>query len=420
ILVVGGTFTVALIAYRPSELKNLFYIALKIIKANHQSSIHVVNQLTTIAKQKPAAGTYTARFRDVHPFISDGLRLLDNQFSYDEIESILTSMMQERKAEFQREIEIVNTLAKYPPAFGMVGTVLGLVSMLGSIQANSPASTIGPSMAIALATTFYGLVLSNYILTPLADSLSNRLRSEMAERRIIVKGILLLEQGQDAVFIEESLNAHLLPHQRALEIIREKLITNQNIHDSNKNTAPETSKSKDLTTKESTSHGEKQFLDPRIPEGLSLMWQKFKSNPLVKIESSGDFVTLQIAQVEFFNRGSINLTEQGKDQIKRVFEVIEQNKKDILVEIIGHSDNIPVKKRVTLNGMSYSTNLELSTLRAMNVMSYMNGLGMPLENILIAGHSNSKPIEELQDSHSSNTNQKGFERRVSFTIRLKK
>ncbi|MCX6117209.1 MAG: MotA/TolQ/ExbB proton channel family protein [Proteobacteria bacterium] len=215
VLVVGGTLAVALIAYRPAELINLLKVASMVIgKRNRQSSKSVVAELVQISQSQAKAGSYLIKFPGGHPFVKDGLRLLDNQFEYEEIEAIMTSMMQERKAEFQREIEIVNTLAKYPPAFGMVGTVLGLVSMLGSIQANSTASTIGPSMAIALATTFYGLVLANYILTPLADSLSNRLRSETAERRIIIKGILLLEQQQDPVFIEEALNAHLLPHQR--------------------------------------------------------------------------------------------------------------------------------------------------------------------------------------------------------------
>jgi chemotaxis protein MotA len=219
VLVVGGTFTVALFAYKVSELKNIVYVALKIFMKDSLSHQAVIRQLIAISKSNTPKGQYFAKFsRSAHPFISDGLRLIDNDFSKDDIEEIMTSMILERKMEFTREIEIVNTLAKYPPAFGMVGTVLGLVAMLDSITTSSNAATIGPSMAIALATTFYGLVMANYILSPFADNLSNRLKTDMAMRRIVMKGILLIKVGQDPIFVEESLNAHVLPHLRVRQI----------------------------------------------------------------------------------------------------------------------------------------------------------------------------------------------------------
>jgi chemotaxis protein MotA len=214
VLVIGGTFTVGLLAYKPSELKNLFFVALKILKRDEYSSELAVKQLVEISKNAKNTPRLAEKYATAHPFITDGLRLIDNEFSGDDIEEIMATMLMERKHEFSREIEIVNTLAKYPPAFGMVGTVLGLVAMLGSITVDSNVSTIGPSMAISLATTFYGLLLSNYFLSPVADCLANRLRSEMTQRRIIIKGILLISDKQDAVFIEEALNAHMLPSHR--------------------------------------------------------------------------------------------------------------------------------------------------------------------------------------------------------------
>jgi chemotaxis protein MotA len=213
-LVLGGTVAVALLAYRPNELRNIVQVALHMFRSDRNSNELVIRQLVTIAKSPGSFGQLAKKYAGAHPFIMDGLRLIDNQFAQDEIDEIMSTMVSERKHEFQREIEIINTLAKYPPAFGMVGTVLGLVSMLGSISTESSVATIGPSMAIALATTFYGLVVSNYILSPLADCLANRLRSEMTLRRIVIKGILLIQEKQDAVFIEESLNAFVLPKQR--------------------------------------------------------------------------------------------------------------------------------------------------------------------------------------------------------------
>ena len=154
----------------------------------------------------------------------------------------------------------------------------------------------------------------------------------------------------------------------------------------------------------------------KLPEGLMVLFERIKSNPLAQVGVSGDQISLQIADIEFFKRGSIGLTIEGKRQIESVISIIHSFKNDILVEIIGHSDSIPVKRKVQVNGMTYSSNLELSTLRAMNVLSYMNKLGMPLDSMVIAGHSNSRPIGELTSSDSLGN---GYQRRVSFTIKLK-
>jgi chemotaxis protein MotB len=153
-----------------------------------------------------------------------------------------------------------------------------------------------------------------------------------------------------------------------------------------------------------------------LPESLLILSKRIKDNPLAEVGVFGDQISLQIADIEFFKRGSIALTTDGKRQIDSVMSIIDSFKNDILVEIIGHSDNIPVKRKVQVNGMTYSSNLELSTLRAMNVLSYMNKLGMPLDSMVIAGHSNSRPIGEMLKDKTLDL---GFQRRVSFTIKLK-
>jgi chemotaxis protein MotA len=101
------------------------------------------------------------------------------------------------------------------PAFGMIGTLIGLVQMLASMD--DPAS-IGPSMAVALLTTLYGAVIANFICMPLADKLSLRSEQEQLNKSIIVEGAIGINRGVSPMVLEESLKIFLSPKERDKEV----------------------------------------------------------------------------------------------------------------------------------------------------------------------------------------------------------
>jgi len=107
--------------------------------------------------------------------------------------------------------EIFMTMGNFAPAMGMMGTLIGLVKML--MQMDDPAS-IGPAMAVALLTTFYGVILANLIFLPAAGKLKTRSAAEMTVKQLIINGILSVQSGDNPRILEEKLHSFISPGER--------------------------------------------------------------------------------------------------------------------------------------------------------------------------------------------------------------
>ena len=108
-------------------------------------------------------------------------------------------------------INVFDAMGAYGPAMGMLGTLIGLVLMLGSLE---DPSAIGPKMAIALLTTFYGAILANLVGIPIANKLKLRSAEEVAQKELIAAGLLSILAGENPRFMVERLNATLPPSGR--------------------------------------------------------------------------------------------------------------------------------------------------------------------------------------------------------------
>lgn len=216
-IVIGGTLSAAAIAYSIKDIFRLFSIFIRVFRRSPDDTADIIDQIVNISISR-SRGQYTSykSYKDntVHPFILDGLKLIDNEFNHKQVGEIMTSAAVERRNVFMQDIEILSTLAKYPPAFGMIGTVLGLVALLNGLGGAEGASKIGPNMSVALLTTLYGLLIANYVFIPMTDNLLNRLKTEMQVRKVIIRGILLIEQADDPFVVQETLQAYLIPSKR--------------------------------------------------------------------------------------------------------------------------------------------------------------------------------------------------------------
>ena len=111
--------------------------------------------------------------------------------------------------------EIFTTMATYAPAVGLMGTIIGLVQML--MQMDDP-SRIGPPMAVALLTTFYGTVLANLLLMPVAAKLKARSKQEILIKELVLEGLMSIQAGESHRIIEQKLKAFLPRRKREFEI----------------------------------------------------------------------------------------------------------------------------------------------------------------------------------------------------------
>ena len=130
----------------------------------------------------------------------------------DTVRDYLTNRIESMHQRAMRPVAILKNMASTAPAFGMIGTLVGLVQMLGEL--NDP-SGIGPAMAIAMLTTLYGAMLANMFFLPIADKLSMRAEQEAGNKELILESVIGIREGISPRILEQSLAARVEPEDGA-------------------------------------------------------------------------------------------------------------------------------------------------------------------------------------------------------------
>lgn len=144
-------------------------------------------------------------------FLQKGVMLIVDGTDPDLVRGIMETEMVSIDDRHRGNISFWEDIGAMGPAWGMIGTLVGLVMMLYHME---DASTIGPAMAVALITTFYGSVLANMVCTPFASKMKSVNNSEMKCKEIIIEGLLSIQAGENPRVIEEKLKSFLSPADR--------------------------------------------------------------------------------------------------------------------------------------------------------------------------------------------------------------
>jgi chemotaxis protein MotA len=130
----------------------------------------------------------------------------------------IAQVMQKKMAMVQQEnkigINIFSSLGAYAPAFGMVGTLIGLIQMLANLD---DPSTIGPKMAVAMITTFYGAIMANLMFLPMADKLKLRNDQEITNMNLLFEGVISIREGEHPRLMEEKLKVYLMNKKKSAD-----------------------------------------------------------------------------------------------------------------------------------------------------------------------------------------------------------
>ena len=145
------------------------------------------------------------------PFIVRGVKMAVDGTDPELIQTILDTELDALSDRHAQGKAVLEALAKYAPAFGMIGTLLGLIFMLRSMD---DPSAIGPGMAVALITTLYGAMIANLFASPIADKLSAKDAEELLVKTIIVTGVMSIQSGDNPRVVESKLLTFLPPAQR--------------------------------------------------------------------------------------------------------------------------------------------------------------------------------------------------------------
>ncbi|MFH1984496.1 MAG: MotA/TolQ/ExbB proton channel family protein [Pseudomonadota bacterium] len=212
LIVVGGTFATAFIKHSMSDVINTIKVVIKAFTVKMLPSEQIIREMvsfTRIAKKEGLIALEKEAPSD--PFSAKALSYLSDGYDEGLIEDMLKKDIQLTVARHTIGQKIFKGMGSSAPAFGMIGTLIGLVQMLSSMS--DPAS-IGPSMAVALLTTLYGALIANLVCIPIAEKLELRSEEEQNNKRIIVEAAIGISRGVAPLVLEESLKIFLPPKER--------------------------------------------------------------------------------------------------------------------------------------------------------------------------------------------------------------
>lgn len=215
LIVVGGTFAVVLICFSLDEVMNTAKVLAKTLvwtmPAPHDAALQVV-QLADLARRYGALHLQGPLQNAASTsFLYKGLSMAVDGVAADEVEAVLGHDLQATIQRHQRSADVLRRAAEFAPAMGLIGTLIGLVQMLGHLE--DPAS-IGPAMAVALLTTFYGAVLANMVFSPLAAKLERNSIQEALVNQVYLMGAVSVSRQENPRRLESLLNSILPPAQR--------------------------------------------------------------------------------------------------------------------------------------------------------------------------------------------------------------
>lgn len=213
-MVVGGTAAAVFMSYSLTDVLRVLSIVSKLFFRDDKSFKTIATELMKFAEQCANTGIPTDVKNPVHPFLNDCLSLINDGYTEDEMRDILEQKISSIYESEKYDMNIIRSVSKYPPAFGMVGTVVGLIALMATIGGQDvDMSKIGGYMAIALTTTLYGLMIANFFFKPASDNLEIGSKVNMKVRQLILETILLVKARTSLLVIQDRLNSLLPPRE---------------------------------------------------------------------------------------------------------------------------------------------------------------------------------------------------------------
>ncbi|MCT4641751.1 MAG: motility protein A [Bacteriovoracaceae bacterium] len=215
VLVVGGGVIAAVFVKWPmDQIKTIVPVYLKSIlvtSSNPQEVIEEIQKLAETARRESVFALEKVPVED--PFLKKAVTLAADNRPPEVITSILQLEIDSMKERHTTGADILDNIGADGPAFGMIGTLIGLVLMLQNLSGGP--EQLGKSMAVAMLTTFYGAVLANLFATPVATKLKFYSKNEILKMNIIIAGVLGIVAGENPRVIREKLDSFLPPSQRS-------------------------------------------------------------------------------------------------------------------------------------------------------------------------------------------------------------
>ena len=208
-IVVGGTLATTFIAFHYAKIFALFPVIINAFKPDHHHPLEYIELVISLLKKYRTGGRKTLENHDEfldNRFFEQGIRMIVDDYKVEDINDLISKSINSIKERHTQGQNILRFMGAQAPIFGMMGTLIGLIQMMQNL---SDPSMIGPGLAVALNTTFYGIFISNLVFNPIAVKLSTRTDSEIHLVKVIHAGIIGIKKKSHHVVVNEQMNAFL-------------------------------------------------------------------------------------------------------------------------------------------------------------------------------------------------------------------
>lgn len=214
LIVLGGLFAGLFVSFPLKDMRKMFIVIRQGFSHNEQNLGELIKTFVTLSERARREGLLSLEMEIEgieDSFIRKGILLAVDGIEPDVIHDVMNAEIAAMEERHKKGRNILERAGEYAPAWGMIGTLIGLVLMLKGL--NDPAS-LGPNMATALLTTLYGTLLANLVFLPLASKLALKTEQEIFMKQIIIEGVIGVQSGQNPKLLEEKLSAFLSSEER--------------------------------------------------------------------------------------------------------------------------------------------------------------------------------------------------------------
>lgn len=215
LVVIGGSIAASLMCFPLGSMLGLPMVMKKVFLNEQEDIQGLIEQIVSLAETARRDGLLALenRIDEIdNPFIVLGIQMAVDGTRPDVMEDILRTEVESVAQRHKAGRSIVDQMGRFAPAYGMIGTLMGLIMMLSNM---SDTSSIGKGMAVALITTLYGAISANVVFIPFAEKLGFLNKQELIAKDVVIRGIMAIQAGENPRVIEQKLSTFLPPHQKA-------------------------------------------------------------------------------------------------------------------------------------------------------------------------------------------------------------
>ncbi|MBC7202582.1 MAG: MotA/TolQ/ExbB proton channel family protein [Pusillimonas sp.] len=217
-IVLIGTLAATFISYPLKEVMRIFGLIGTVMRNEHmyaQKDIEELVSMSRIWMSGDIQKVEKALEKVSNPFLKTGVQLIIDMTPEQDIIDLLQWRISKLRAKEHAEAQLFRTMASYAPAFGMIGTLIGLVNLMFMLG-DGDMTAIGQQMSLALMTTFYGILLANLVFKPIAVKLERRTEERVALMNMVMQGLSMMSQKRRPAFMRETLKTFMADYEDEL------------------------------------------------------------------------------------------------------------------------------------------------------------------------------------------------------------